>query len=539
MRWENFEDRPADFEKLAKMLIIREHPDAIPIDGRGGDGGVDLRWESPDGLVVFECKKFTRITSTQKRNIKRSLSNAARHDPIRWVLVAPVDPTPALCDWFSNQLAAEVPFPLQWLGRTWLDQRIAANPDIRRATLDGAQVEVFRAVAEARAETDYMLTASDFVSRAMTLQNRANELSPSWNIRWDTETQQLIAAPKTGAAPDEVHIDYELDFPVDEDAQATRRKYEEVVAFGGTITIPPRYVTSISIAGLEALGLEPGPGSLTISSDGDDAGLPMPATLRITGGGQPSTRPLQISLTHREKGTEGITLRGMDSTGLLTTRILLRRRRGQQAEFSVHLNIDDGSGSKVPLSTIDPSGLHRLYELAAGIDADRTMEICFPTDRLSIPITMPAEPEFVNLRNLVGDLLAVRDALGLVLPVPHRWTRSDERNIRFAAQLLRDEPAPLPFPPQLRFTQNPSDHLELSDKLKTDGVSMQISDESLPLTFNGVSFEIGPLWIRLTKLHLEGPEACRETALAGREVECVFTPGPDSAAVASLSPFSP
>jgi hypothetical protein len=41
---EDFESNPAGFERLAKQLIFREFPGVVCIDGRGGDDGIDARW---------------------------------------------------------------------------------------------------------------------------------------------------------------------------------------------------------------------------------------------------------------------------------------------------------------------------------------------------------------------------------------------------------------------------------------------------------------------------------------------------------------
>ncbi|MFS8105141.1 restriction endonuclease [Lentzea alba] len=539
VRWEDFDENPAGYERLAKLLILREFPGAVAIDGRGGDGGVDLRWDSPDGLVIFECKKYTKIANTQRRHIKRSLGNAANHQPARWILVVPTDPTPTQHEWFTSQLAADAPFTIEWLGRNWLDERIAAHPDIRRSVLDGAQIEVFKAVAEARAEADFLIGASDFASRAMTLHSRANELSPSWNIRWDATKNEVIASPKPGAPPEDVRINFELDFPSDDQgAQATRRQYEDVVAVGGTITIPPQYVTSISNAGLEALGLLAGPGELTIATPPETDGLPIPVTFRTTGGGQQPTRPLQVILSRRERGLEGITLHGRDVTGLLTVQLVLRQRPGCEPTFSASLVASDGTSPELPLSAVDPAALLRLNELLAGIDVGRTMEISFPDGRAYAPLTAPADPMFARLRDLLEDLVTVRDSLGLNLPIPQRWRRSDERNIRFAAQILRGESAALPGRTQPTFHQSAEQHLHLLNIVPTTRVNMRIQGESVQLTFNDVNFEIGPLTIQFSSLDLQNPEACKEAALAEREVKCVFHPRAESTTIASLEPVT-
>lgn len=68
------------------MLVRELYPRAQGIDGRGGDGGRDIVWSSPDGLVIFEVKSHTdRLTRGQKNEIER-LHNAvttARRRPGR------------------------------------------------------------------------------------------------------------------------------------------------------------------------------------------------------------------------------------------------------------------------------------------------------------------------------------------------------------------------------------------------------------------------------------------------------------------------
>ncbi|MEU0879880.1 hypothetical protein ABZ345_14845 [Lentzea sp. NPDC005914] len=126
LRWEDFED--SAFERVVEELISREHDGATSIDG-----GTDVRWAGPDGLVIFECRKFTQVAGPQQRQIQESLARAAEHRPSRWILVVPTDLTPGLHAWFT-ELGAEHDFPLEWRGRTWLDERMAVNSDLAGST---------------------------------------------------------------------------------------------------------------------------------------------------------------------------------------------------------------------------------------------------------------------------------------------------------------------------------------------------------------------------------------------------------------------
>lgn len=101
IRWEGLD--PARVERAVKLLLRRLHPDAQGIDGAGGDDGRDIQGTGPDGLVIFEVKSYaSRLTGSQKRKIRRSLAKAAAHSPVRWVVVVPLDPSPAEQSWFDG-----------------------------------------------------------------------------------------------------------------------------------------------------------------------------------------------------------------------------------------------------------------------------------------------------------------------------------------------------------------------------------------------------------------------------------------------------
>ncbi len=84
--WDGLE---ADRVERVVQILLRDEFGAQPIDGVGGDEAQDVRWESPDGLVIFEGKSFRRrLDKPQRGQIKRSLRRAVEiHAPARWVLV--------------------------------------------------------------------------------------------------------------------------------------------------------------------------------------------------------------------------------------------------------------------------------------------------------------------------------------------------------------------------------------------------------------------------------------------------------------------
>ena len=104
IQWNGFE--PQGYEDMVSVLLSRLHSDAQRIDGKGGDGGRDVQIvDGQDGPITyaFELKSFTgRMTTGRRKQVERSLKQAASLGPARWILVVPIDPTPAEDNWFRQ-----------------------------------------------------------------------------------------------------------------------------------------------------------------------------------------------------------------------------------------------------------------------------------------------------------------------------------------------------------------------------------------------------------------------------------------------------
>jgi hypothetical protein len=110
-----------NFEELVSQLIILEIGSAQPVDGAGGDEGIDCFRRASDGaLDVFQAKFFLgRLTSAQKKQVERSLAKVMeRHSLRQWVLCIPLNPTPAELRWFKGLAPPGV--TVEWWGASQL-----------------------------------------------------------------------------------------------------------------------------------------------------------------------------------------------------------------------------------------------------------------------------------------------------------------------------------------------------------------------------------------------------------------------------------
>ncbi|MEH0612294.1 hypothetical protein [Streptomyces scabiei] len=112
----------------------------------------------------------------------RSLVSAARHQPDHWDLLVPIDPNPAEERWFKG-LREQFPFVREWVGRSRLDEKFAAHPDLVRYALQESGDYILERIAEARAERDVLLGGlPDYLERGRALHARVQEISPHYAV---------------------------------------------------------------------------------------------------------------------------------------------------------------------------------------------------------------------------------------------------------------------------------------------------------------------------------------------------------------------
>ncbi len=114
---------------------MQEYPDAKPVNGRGGDEGVDTFVGDFGGRChIFQHKYFpNRLAGTQRRQVEASLHRAlSRHQVEKWTLVVPIDLNPAELKWLQRLEAGCGGVEVDWWGKTKLLQLLASHPEIAK-----------------------------------------------------------------------------------------------------------------------------------------------------------------------------------------------------------------------------------------------------------------------------------------------------------------------------------------------------------------------------------------------------------------------
>ena len=91
------------FEKLCKLLLLKEYPSLQTIDGRAGDEGKDCFIGTFEKAThVFQVKHFDRIEDSQKAQIRESLKTAWKYRPKKWTLLVSTEFDKHVWKWFDK-----------------------------------------------------------------------------------------------------------------------------------------------------------------------------------------------------------------------------------------------------------------------------------------------------------------------------------------------------------------------------------------------------------------------------------------------------
>lgn len=438
--WNSLE--PGRFERAVQM-ILRDVVGATSIDGAGGDLAQDLRWDSPDGLVIFEVKSFSkRLASSQRKQIRHSLTRAVGlHDPARWVLVTRVNPRAQELAWLQGLGEDFENVQLEWFGQDWLDGQIAGREDLI-SYLEGPDYKLLRRAKQLGWESAAVESGQDLAKRLADLNRLGRDISPYWH--WDTHssvngTVMVLAAKRPESADaDPITITPTFSFPPDDpEAAQVAARLHEVLRVGGDITVPGQLIESFVVeAQSEATRRLLGERDrqvdrLRIMSIPDATGLPM--TLTLDREAEATARPgLQLTITSRLTGAAGLTLLGADPSGALDVRLVLPDKDGGRG--SLHLTLAATAGRL-------PHEILPTLQWLAGHQADSTLIL--RAGPLRLASFEPGGSWPIDLGPLVAltrALVLLQEHVGRLFRVPEAFPSGEElRTLLDVARALSGE----------------------------------------------------------------------------------------------------
>lgn len=555
IHWPSAARDPARFERAVKILIKKIDPHAQGVDGAGGDGGRDSyvpsRYVSGDGVRVYEVKSFTgRMTGSRRSQTKKSLAKAVEeHSPSEWVLIVPLEFSPAEIVWWES---LEAQYPDVRLDRwciDWLDGQFNQDEGLRRF-LEGDEYQVSRRLAELNMEQAGMVNGvPDLFRRQRTLHARAAEMAPrrwDWTISAGEHYQKVEIRPRPGNdATFSVHGKFA--FPADDAAAAAvQRSWLEALAFGGSVTVEERFVEDVTMVLPDDLqdlfGPSFGPGTVQFSSP--QAELAAPVLLHLVAedcdGKQVCSLP--ISFTTRLAGSTGATTVGADVSGTVTAHLQLSHRMppGEKVEDGWQALVGQLKlGWAGPAGHL-PSTLRPMAELVKACLGDgASLYVCLGRQRLA-SLPTPIMADLADVADLVLLLDDLQEHLGLSEPVPDDLTEPDVQTLAMAWSVLSTGHGSWP-------------NAVLNHPVAADGVSafmehplwssepgeLVLRHPNLVVSPAGMQLELGPVEIRFPRVIVKNRAEVEAAGRAGSEVVARFGSSGGSTPVVSSLPAEP
>ncbi len=250
-----------EFNSLVELLIVRKYDRegsglvAQAIDGRGGDGGIDIdvRVRKTGQLVkIYQLKHFAEGFSgewakSRKPQIQRSLEEALKLSPPSWTLVIPRNFTVNERKWVTITAAART--RVGFMGETELNSMLADDPDAHRWADHNALREALSIVRRDSGALNDPRALADEVRR---LADRADARSSYWGTSFSvvggTVTETLFAKRPDADQREPLGITMQLDFTAHE---ALGEVFRESMDFGlaERLVLPPEVVKFLERTG--------------------------------------------------------------------------------------------------------------------------------------------------------------------------------------------------------------------------------------------------------------------------------------------------
>ncbi|WP_157489807.1 hypothetical protein [Frigoribacterium sp. Leaf44] len=241
--WRHIDEKT--FNELVETFLVqeetREGRRAMALDGRGGDGGidVDVRVEQTNQLThIYQLKYFHGGMSgghiARRSQVKKSLSAALKSEPSQgwaWTLVLPFKVTAPERKAVRALRPGSKP-EIRFMGPPELDRLLGLHPEIeRRFTADYA-VEVLR---EVHRESAALTRPDDLAAEATRLHDRLDGRSAYWGIAFgvdpDGSVRETVFAKRDDAQEREpLSVNLSLQFGPESEAQ--RKAFSDAMNYG-------------------------------------------------------------------------------------------------------------------------------------------------------------------------------------------------------------------------------------------------------------------------------------------------------------------
>lgn len=527
IQWDQLE--PGRFEDLTAVLLSVINPEVRRVDGAGGDEGIDVAFDTPEGLVIYELKSWTGRLSARSRwqQLERSARRAAGRHPLRWIVVCPINLTPAEKVKFDS-LASKCDLDGTWRGRTWLDARMAEHPYVGRY-FGSAHDEVIQLLGQVGNEQAALASGiPDASDRLQNLARQLDEIDPyhRWSLTIGEGRVVVSQRPRFLGANEEspAQIWTQISFPATPEGRADHDAFQRSIDHGDPVEVSDHYIDSVRFENIPSHVDRSTHGVKIIM--GGDAEMDEPATLAVVDDGELDELSdatdtyawLPIRFVQARAGE--VTRRGTatDDSGSLTVTLTVEKDRGT----SISLTFDP--------SGVMPAATAPVRALVQALGPGRALALRFDNKNLLVgPFTIPGSVDVLgDIAGWIESLDLLQQLSGKFFVTPEDLTAQDHQDIAEGVTLLLGSSVTEAWT-NLAMRMPAAKILEEIDRLQGGGSIVSIGDMSMRVGPHSVP--LGILCQTLVATTVQDADELRAAALAARpdeELDFLIVPREDS-----------
>jgi hypothetical protein len=499
-----------EFDRLVEAYLTRylsPRGRVVVLEGRGGDGGVDVDFIKPDGTrTIYQLKCFPEGFSggfrARRTQITKSFNAAVKENPAKWVLVVPSKMTRHEHRFIRELPAAHKP-PVQveidYLDQPRLDSGFAEYPDLvdyfhRKDVEDAAKLWN----QERAALTDGI---ADLQARLRGLGTLTDSLDPYWAVDFSYENGTVVhtVRAKTPDAPARSPINIRFRATFNDDQIVLRDKFVQAVEYGPveSISLPASAVDQFRVTGPEWIAEEREGGVQMewIPIPSDAVGKPL--EIRTLNDDEDVIASFRGEVTVLTGGSVGQTLAGSFAHGTIIVTFLLPEDASRPGTLNFTL----------PSTEVLPGDLVRALSLRRGLLEEPAAEVLLDGHRIGL-LNFSDRPQpdvdevkhFAILREIATDLQVVQRHCDMEFPIPAELTTLDRIYLRCIRLLLEGKCVVIPRAQRLTVTLTGEDSPELRATTGADPTALLLTQEPFRVTLFDHELRLGTVHIFSTRV---------------------------------------
>lgn len=482
------------FDRIVEALVHRLYDATATVEvvnGRGGDGGIDIRVTSGGRVRIVQLKYypdgFPTSIKGRRASIKQSFARAMGHDLYEWILVVPCTLSTSERD-FVKGLAAGRSVKIKIMDRAELDDRLAVHSDLEASFTRDQLMEAAKVYNQEKA----LLCggARDLAERVAALGGQVDDLDDHWTVdfsrRGNTVIHTLRGKHPRAHEVSPVHIKVTSRSGLDPDLAAAMRR---TLGFGlaEEVVLPPEVVESLTITGPDWLAGTVSDAEVRWRPAGPAPRAGAAAEILLLDEHKKVTASYSGLLNGLGRGSIGRSVDVELPGG--TLRLMIPRDTSAPATLRLTFSL----GKLDPASALRNLGLQQRL-LAGGAFEVRADGKSVGGGHL-LPAPAGERERAAQLRLYVEDLQVLQQHCEQYFPVPADLPAHERIGLRIARLLIEGHCVISPFVPVLTFTLNGNDSHGLRAALAGGPQSVSATVGEFAVSLAGRTLDLGPVLV--------------------------------------------